>query len=61
MILAKTVKGYGMGPSGEAQNVTHQQKKMDEGVQLRMFRTASTSRCRSDEDVPKATFGQASR
>jgi pyruvate dehydrogenase E1 component len=29
VILAKTVKGYGMGASGEAQNPTHQQKKMD--------------------------------
>ena len=28
MILAKTIKGYGMGESGEAQNITHQQKKM---------------------------------
>ena len=29
VILAKTVKGYGMGKAGEAQNITHQQKKMD--------------------------------
>ncbi|MEM1410894.1 MAG: pyruvate dehydrogenase (acetyl-transferring), homodimeric type, partial [Pseudomonadota bacterium] len=29
VVLAKTVKGYGMGASGEAQNITHQQKKMD--------------------------------
>lgn len=28
VILAKTVKGYGMGESGEAQNISHQQKKM---------------------------------
>ena len=28
VILAKTIKGYGMGESGEAQNITHQQKKM---------------------------------
>jgi len=28
LILAKTVKGYGMGESGEGQNITHQQKKM---------------------------------
>jgi len=28
VILAKTVKGYGMGEAGEAQNTTHQQKKM---------------------------------
>jgi len=28
VILAKTIKGYGMGDSGEAQNTSHQQKKM---------------------------------
>ncbi len=37
VILAKTVKGYGMGASGEAQNPTHQQKKMDVDS-LRKFR-----------------------
>ena len=30
MILAKTIKGYGMGESGEGQNITHQAKKMNE-------------------------------
>jgi len=29
VILAHTVKGYGMGPAGEAQNRTHSQKKLD--------------------------------
>ena len=29
VILAKTVKGYGMGEAGEGQNITHQQKKED--------------------------------
>jgi pyruvate dehydrogenase E1 component len=28
VILAKTIKGYGMGESGEAMNITHQQKKL---------------------------------
>ncbi|MES2205818.1 MAG: pyruvate dehydrogenase (acetyl-transferring), homodimeric type [Pseudomonadota bacterium] len=37
VILAKTVKGYGMGSSGEGQNITHQQKKMDM-VSVRAFR-----------------------
>ncbi len=37
VILAKTVKGYGMGAAGEAQNPTHQQKKMDM-ESLRAFR-----------------------
>ena len=37
IILAKTVKGYGMGKAGEGQNITHQQKKMDLGS-LKQFR-----------------------
>ena len=37
LILAKTVKGYGMGEAGEAQNATHQQKKLDM-EELRAFR-----------------------
>ena len=37
MILAKTVKGYGMGEAGEGQNITHQQKKMGEDA-LKAFR-----------------------
>ena len=37
VILAKTVKGYGMGEAGEGQNVTHSQKKMGEEA-LKAFR-----------------------
>ncbi len=37
VILAKTVKGYGMGEAGEGQNITHQQKKMGEQA-LKAFR-----------------------
>ena len=37
VILAKTVKGYGMGPIGEGRMSTHQQKKMDDGS-IRAFR-----------------------
>ncbi|MFO1418524.1 MAG: pyruvate dehydrogenase (acetyl-transferring), homodimeric type [Methylotetracoccus sp.] len=37
VILAKTVKGYGMGQAGEGQNITHQQKKMNVDA-LRAFR-----------------------
>ena len=33
MILAKTVKGYGMGKAGEAKNTTHSQKKMSQEQQ----------------------------
>ena len=38
VILTKTVKGYGMGASGEAQNTAHQAKKMDIDS-LKQFRT----------------------
>jgi pyruvate dehydrogenase E1 component len=34
VILAKTIKGYGMGVAGEGQNITHQQKKMPEDALL---------------------------
>jgi pyruvate dehydrogenase E1 component len=34
VILAKTIKGYGMGDAGEGQNITHQQKKMGEDALL---------------------------
>jgi pyruvate dehydrogenase E1 component len=37
VILAKTVKGYGMGEAGEGQNITHSQKKMGEDS-LKHFR-----------------------
>jgi pyruvate dehydrogenase E1 component len=38
VILAKTVKGYGLGEAGEGRNITHQQKKLNE-KELREFRT----------------------
>ncbi|MGB4882743.1 MAG: pyruvate dehydrogenase (acetyl-transferring), homodimeric type [Neisseria sp.] len=38
VILAKTIKGYGMGAAGEGQNVAHQAKSMDE-KSLKQFRT----------------------
>jgi len=37
VILAKTIKGYGMGRSGEGLNITHQQKKLDDAA-LKEFR-----------------------
>jgi pyruvate dehydrogenase E1 component len=37
VILAKTVKGYGLGEAGEGRNVTHQQKKLNE-QELKLFR-----------------------
>jgi pyruvate dehydrogenase E1 component len=36
VILARTIKGYGLGEAGEGRNVTHQQKKVDEDT-LRQF------------------------
>jgi pyruvate dehydrogenase E1 component len=38
VILARTIKGYGLGEAGEGKNVTHQQKKLNED-ELRIFRT----------------------
>jgi pyruvate dehydrogenase E1 component len=38
VILAKTIKGYGLGEAGEGRNVTHQQKKLNED-ELRQFRS----------------------
>ena len=37
VILARTIKGYGLGEAAEGRNVTHQQKKLDEEA-LRLFR-----------------------
>ncbi len=37
VILAQTIKGYGLGEAGEGRNVTHQQKKLNED-ELRLFR-----------------------
>jgi pyruvate dehydrogenase E1 component len=34
VILAKTIKGYGMGDAGEGQNITHQQKQMTDAALL---------------------------
>ena len=38
VVLAKTIKGYGLGEAGEGKNISHQQKKMNER-ELREFRT----------------------
>ena len=54
VILAKTVKGYGMGDAGEAQNPTHQQKKMGED-ELRKFRDRFNIPV-TDEQLPKIPF-----
>ncbi len=54
VILAKTVKGYGLGEAGEGKNITHSQKKLNED-ELREFRTRFSIPI-SDEDVAKAPF-----
>ncbi len=54
LILAKTVKGYGMGMAGEGQNITHQQKKMGEAA-LRDFRDRFNIPI-SDDDLAAAPF-----
>ena len=38
VILAQTIKGYGMGEAGEGRNITHQQKKLNE-QEIAQFRT----------------------
>lgn len=54
LILAKTIKGYGLGESGEGKNITHQQKKLNED-ELREFRSRFGVPI-ADEDVFKAPF-----
>ncbi len=54
VILAKTIKGYGLGESGEGKNITHQQKKLNE-EELREFRTRFGISI-SDDDVAEAPF-----
>jgi pyruvate dehydrogenase E1 component len=71
VILAKTVKGFGMGEAGEGQNITHQQKKMGE-QNLREFRDrfalplsdeqlAEIPFIRFPDDSPEARYLRESR
>ncbi|MFQ5739497.1 MAG: pyruvate dehydrogenase (acetyl-transferring), homodimeric type [Acidobacteriota bacterium] len=66
VILAKTVKGYGLGEAGEGKNITHQQKKLNE-EELRQFRSrfgiplsddevAATPFYRPREDSPEIIY-----
>ncbi len=48
IVLAKTIKGYGMGSAGEGMNITHQQKKMTI-EQLRAFRDRFSIPINDDE------------
>ncbi|MEY4848071.1 MAG: hypothetical protein RLZZ36_1184, partial [Pseudomonadota bacterium] len=54
VILAKTVKGFGMGKAGEGQMVTHQQKKLSDD-DLRAFRDRFNIPV-SDEEIARLPF-----
>ena len=54
VILARTIKGYGLGEAGEGKNITHQQKKMNES-DLRVFRTRFGIPI-SDDEIADAPF-----
>jgi pyruvate dehydrogenase E1 component len=54
VILARTIKGYGLGEAGEGKNVTHQQKKLNED-ELREFRSRFGIPL-SDEDCIEVPF-----
>lgn len=54
VILAQTIKGYGLGEAGEGRNITHQQKKLNE-EELLEFRSYFNIPL-SDEECIKAPF-----
>ena len=54
VILAKTIKGYGLGEAGEGRNISHQQKKMNE-KELREFRARFNIPI-SDEEIVDTPF-----
>jgi pyruvate dehydrogenase E1 component len=54
VILAKTIKGYGMGEAGEARNIAHQAKKM-EVEEMRVFRDRFNIPI-SDKEIEKIPF-----
>ena len=54
VVIAKTIKGYGVGEGGEGRNITHNQKKLNE-QELREFRTRFGIPI-SDERVSEAPF-----
>ncbi|MBW6479944.1 MAG: pyruvate dehydrogenase (acetyl-transferring), homodimeric type [Bacteroidales bacterium] len=54
VILAQTIKGYGLGEAGEGRNITHQQKKLNE-EELLNFRSRFGIPL-SDEEARKAPF-----
>lgn len=66
VILAQTIKGFGLGEAGEAKNVSHKQTSLDER-QLRAFRTRfnislsdelvrDAAYIRPDDDAPEIEY-----
>jgi len=71
VILARTIKGYGLGESGEGRNVTHQQKKVDEdtlrhfgerfGLKIREDQIEQVSFYRPSDNSPEIRYMQQCR
>ena len=71
VILARTIKGYGLGEAGEGRNVTHQQKKVDEdtlrhfgerfGLKIREDQIEEVSFYRPPDDSPEIKYMQECR
>ncbi|NJD33488.1 MAG: pyruvate dehydrogenase (acetyl-transferring), homodimeric type, partial [Betaproteobacteria bacterium] len=62
VILAKTIKGYGMGEAGEAQNITHQQKKIGT-TSIKAFRDRFKLPIKDEEleQLPYLTLAEGSK
>ena len=68
VILAKTIKGYGMGDAGEARNIAHQQKKISDealrrvrdrfGIPVKDDSISSVPYCKPDADSPEMKYLQ---
>jgi len=71
VILARTIKGYGLGEAGEGRNVTHQQKKVDEdtlrhfgerfGLKIREDQIEQVSFFRPPDSTPEMRYMQECR
>ena len=55
VILARTIKGYGLGEAGEGKNITHQQKKLNED-ELRLFRSRFAIPLNDEECIDVAFY-----
>ena len=71
VVLARTIKGYGLGEAGEGKNITHQQKRLNEdelmlfrdrfGIPLSDEEVGSAPLYRPDDDSPEARYLQQRR